>query len=564
MIVHSRRKAKKALKADVKKGTALVKRVTALSDEALPGVLADVSGFNLTRYASEIAESLVASCSKAADVDVSLPVIVAMASRYADFTPALLAALFACLSVAIEASGLGAPAGPAPPPATAAGSDPAAASQRRAWIAGHALLGAVEAARARCPPPVSDFGGGGVGGDSIASDFGTVASARGASGGSGGGGAGAGSAAISDADRDARSAPGRVRVLLRLLVELASVRIYCDASSLLNVMLALTGEAGKGAVRELRSTGGGGKPSAAVVTGAQPVVRGSEAAAATAAAADAVSGASMTSASRAPPATGTAAVRVAAETGARPSVEAVPARGLPASTAQTSMSTATGDNVYALPRTLDYEPVMLQDKACRRLMRELPLLVSIVRLMPEELLGIPPRRTRMWLGCLPLPLVRAWVAARTGVRTDMSTFCVRIAGFDGAAAGAESWESDTAAAAVARAGMIGSSAVIANSSETQAATTSRQPAMSANHVTFVRDAPVAAEGARRERSTEIDIAPMPSSFFSGAEQSALRRGVDRYFDAATRALVIEFTALRRAEKAADVITFQKVSCRADY
>ena len=56
-------KAKKALKADVKKGTALVKRVTALSDEALPAVLADVAGFNLTRYSSEVRQvALMCAC----------------------------------------------------------------------------------------------------------------------------------------------------------------------------------------------------------------------------------------------------------------------------------------------------------------------------------------------------------------------------------------------------------------------------------------------------------------------------------------------------------------------
>ena len=38
----------------MKKGTALVKRVTSLTEETLPSIISDISTFNLTRYSSEV------------------------------------------------------------------------------------------------------------------------------------------------------------------------------------------------------------------------------------------------------------------------------------------------------------------------------------------------------------------------------------------------------------------------------------------------------------------------------------------------------------------------------
>ena len=55
--------------------------------------------------------------------------------------------------------------------------------------------------------------------------------------------------------------------------------------------------------------------------------------------------------------------------------------------------------------------------------------------------------------------------------------------------------------------------------------------------------------------------PLSSLLFSPLDQAALRRGLDRYYDFASRALVTEYVALRKAEKAADVMMFKNVSCR---
>lgn len=74
--------SRRLLKSDVKKSTALVKRVTSLTEETVPMIIREIETMNLARYASEIAVSIVADKLKPSDVENVVPVCAALHARY--------------------------------------------------------------------------------------------------------------------------------------------------------------------------------------------------------------------------------------------------------------------------------------------------------------------------------------------------------------------------------------------------------------------------------------------------------------------------------------------------
>lgn len=88
------------LKADIKKSSAFVKKLRVLSEASAESVLKDVGELNLTRYVSECVAALTESPLKAADLSATVRVASLLHQLYADFAPALVAALVA----AFEAS----------------------------------------------------------------------------------------------------------------------------------------------------------------------------------------------------------------------------------------------------------------------------------------------------------------------------------------------------------------------------------------------------------------------------------------------------------------------------
>lgn len=489
-------KARKGMKSDVKKSTGIAKRVTTLTEETLPSLLKDIEGFNLSRYASEVAIALVGPHLKSGDVEPSVAVASALHQRYADFAPSLLQAVVTCLMTAVDTAGMGAPPTPVLPPGAAGGAlDSLPPKERRAVIAANPVLGALESAKARIPPPPSDFGGGdfggggGRGGDDLAADFGGGSKAGGGSGaGAGSGGTGA-TIASTEADRDPKQAPGRVRLLLRLLIELHAAGIHGDTAGLTGVLLSLLSEAGAQAARD--------------------ATKGSLLAAATASSAGAAGD-------------------------SKPGGDAAPEGDSAPAPAATGPS-----KPFGAARPLGYapRPDAIPDKVARRLVRELPLVVSLVKgAGGEDLLAVPSRRTRAWLTTLPAPLLTAWVSAHGGSTGgfDVGTYRDEIRGYEDAsrllrleAEGGWELQAEGKTAPVAAAAA----------------------------------APASGEGAPPSSSLSEPSPPLgpflPSLALSPPDAALIRRGVDRYFDCVGKVLVSEHTALRRQEKAADLLLFQK-------
>ena len=92
---------RKALKSDVRKGTALVKRVAVLTDDTMDVLLRDIEGYNLSRYSVEMARSVIHERLRPQDVEHVVAVTAAMHQRYADFFPALFAVVCRDLRSAI-------------------------------------------------------------------------------------------------------------------------------------------------------------------------------------------------------------------------------------------------------------------------------------------------------------------------------------------------------------------------------------------------------------------------------------------------------------------------------
>lgn len=83
----------KAVKSDVKKSTAFVKKIRAINAEGIQQCIRDTETLNLTQYISEIVASIVATTFKAADVSHMVKLCVCLHLKYDDFTEPLISGL---------------------------------------------------------------------------------------------------------------------------------------------------------------------------------------------------------------------------------------------------------------------------------------------------------------------------------------------------------------------------------------------------------------------------------------------------------------------------------------
>ena len=91
--------SKKSLKSDLKKCTALVKKIKSGGAWSLrpAEITRDVAALNLSRYVDEVASALTESKLKVADLPVVVALCSAMHQRYAEFLPALLPSLWSTI-----------------------------------------------------------------------------------------------------------------------------------------------------------------------------------------------------------------------------------------------------------------------------------------------------------------------------------------------------------------------------------------------------------------------------------------------------------------------------------
>lgn len=128
---------RKVLKSDVRKGTALVKRVAVLTDDTMDVLLRDIEGYNLSRYSVEMARAVIHERLRPQDVEHVVAVTAAMHQRYADFFPALFAVVCRDLRSAI-----GTLLGASPPQQQAA-----ASAGRALGAVASAVIEAIDAAQ---------------------------------------------------------------------------------------------------------------------------------------------------------------------------------------------------------------------------------------------------------------------------------------------------------------------------------------------------------------------------------------------------------------------------------
>ena len=236
-----------------------------------------------------------------------------------------------------------------------------------------------------------------AGRDDLASDFG-----GGPKGAGGSGGGAAGTIASTDADRDPKQAPQRVRLLLRFLLELAGAGIHSDPQGLCGVLLSLLSEAGAQAQKD--------------------AAKGSLVAAA-AASATAASDAKDKEKNKDSSGGGGGSDVTMTEGGASSSAPAA--------------SSPSSPPPFTTARPLGYtpKPDAIPEKIARKLVRELPLVLSLLKgAGGEDMCGVPARRTRTWLLSLPAPLRHAWLAAHSGGMggVDLAGYSVEIKGYEDA------------------------------------------------------------------------------------------------------------------------------------
>lgn len=92
---------RKALKSDVRKGTALVKRVAVLTEDTMDVLLRDVEAYNLSRYSAEMARAVIHERLRVQDVEHVVALSSSMHQRYADYFPALFAVVCRDLRAAV-------------------------------------------------------------------------------------------------------------------------------------------------------------------------------------------------------------------------------------------------------------------------------------------------------------------------------------------------------------------------------------------------------------------------------------------------------------------------------
>lgn len=474
--------ARRALKSDVKKCMALVKRAAAANEETAAALVRDVEVYNLSRYASEIAVALVANERlKTSDIDALLSIAMPLHLRYPDFGPTLVHGLFAALTAAAMAAdgGSGALAG---------------------------IVAASGAARARVPAPPPP-------------DDGIIETATSILPG------GDDSADGSGCAPDPRHAAGRVRLLLRLLLELFVSSIYSDTPGMLLLLLSVFGV-------DLTEA-------AAAVQSVSAVRRHSS------------------------------ATKAAAAT--------------PEASLFFSSNVSASGGPFSSPRTCETPAIPVTERAAVRAARDLPFALAMLRplslgvgvpatgmpppapTLSQDVLGIVSRRTRMWLGSLlaaaevsrsiddvALPMLRAFADAHLAVDSLGLGSDSRSGSGDGDG-DIDAVHTAAPAAVLTRFAVR----VLCPSPARQVFPT----------------LPHAEQGASRESlqataaaATSNDIAALASRclrphspVFAAAEQQLLRNAADRFFDCASQALTIEHVRLARAEKRNDVVSFTRGS-----
>lgn len=365
---------KKTLKADLKKGMGVAKRVSAMTEENVSSVLKDVCSINLSRYSSEIGLAIGADKSLSPqDIHGVVVIATAMHQRYQDFTPVLMHTVLSALAVAVEVCGVG--AGAVAAGATSATTADASAAKGKASAVGspsaqssaaagasNPVLSAIQGARSRLPLSydMSMEGDGGVSAAAVAT------------------------AAKDSVDSDPRAAATRLRVLLRLILELHAAGIFTDNAAVMNIITGMMGEAGK----EGRDIA---------------VVASKMASGAGQAASPAALALTTTNALHQP----------------RTPVFALPSqqqdRGKPATLssiierqAPSSAPTATAQSPRPPP---PLSAPAVTDQVAKRCVRELPLVLSLLKHCGEDLTGIQSRSTRVWLSGLPSKCPTAATAA---------------------------------------------------------------------------------------------------------------------------------------------------------